>query len=77
LPTNKKFKSVPSAGKVMTLFRDFKGLILKHYQDHRQMVNSAQYCAMLEEEMKLTICSKHRGMLKNGVFYIMTILDHI
>jgi len=31
----KKFKSVPSAGKViLTLFRDFNGTILEHYQDH-------------------------------------------
>jgi hypothetical protein len=31
------------------------------------MDNSAQYCAMLKEKVKPTICSKHRGMLTNGV----------
>jgi hypothetical protein len=40
-----------------------KGPILKHYQDHGQMVNSSKYCAVLEEELEHTVCSKHRGML--------------
>jgi hypothetical protein len=44
----------------------FNGQILESYQDHGQTVNSAQYCATLEEELKPTICSEHRGMLTNG-----------
>jgi hypothetical protein len=31
------------------------------------MVSSALYCAVLEEELKSSICSKQRGMLKKGV----------
>jgi len=48
-PRTKKIRSVPSAGKVMLiLFWDFNGLILQHFKDHGQMVNSAWYCAMLK-----------------------------
>jgi len=47
-PRMMKFKSVHSASKVLlTLFWDFNGPILQHYQDCGQMVNSAWYCAML------------------------------
>jgi len=68
LPRTKKFKSVPSAGKViLMLFWDFNGPIHKHYQDHGQTVNNAWYCAMLEEELKPTIHNKHRGMLTDEV----------
>jgi len=61
-PRSKEFRRVPSAGKVMMLFWDFSGPILKHYQDHGQMVSSAWYCAVLEEEFKPATCSKCRGM---------------
>jgi hypothetical protein len=61
LPKTKKFKSVLSAGSVMlTLFWDFNGPILEHYQDCGQMVNGAQCCTMLEEELKPAICSELR-----------------
>jgi len=44
-------KSVSSASIVMlTLFWDFNGPVLKQYQDHGQMINSARYCTMLEDE---------------------------
>jgi hypothetical protein len=60
----KQFKSVPSAGKViLILFWGFNGSILKHYQDHGQIVNTAQYWAMLEEEFKPTVHSKYKRML--------------
>jgi hypothetical protein len=63
-PRTMKFRSVPSAGKViLMLFWDFNGPILEHYQDLGQMVSSAWYCAMLEEELKSATCSKCRGML--------------
>jgi len=49
-PRTKKFKSVPSADKVMlTFFCDFNRPILEHYQGHGQAINSARYCAVLEE----------------------------
>jgi hypothetical protein len=57
----KKFRSVLSGCKVtLRLFWDFNGTILEHYQDSGQMVNSARYCAMLEEGMKHVIRSKHK-----------------
>jgi hypothetical protein len=69
-PRTKKFKSVPSASKVtLTLFWDFNGPIHKHYQDSRQIVNGAQYCVTLEEELKPDICCKHRGMLTRVILH--------
>jgi hypothetical protein len=38
-------------------------------QDRGQMVNSAKYCATLEEELKSAIRSKRRGRLTNGVAF--------
>jgi hypothetical protein len=58
-PRTKKFRSVPSAGKVMLMvFWDFNGPILQNYQDYGQMVSNAQYCTMLEEELKHAISKK-------------------
>jgi hypothetical protein len=64
----KKLKSVLSASRVMLLpFWDFNRPIFEHYQNYGQMVNSAWCCAMLVEELKPVICSKHKGLLTNGV----------
>jgi len=52
---------------MLTLFWDFNGSILEHYEDHGQTINTAWYCAMLEEDLKPTILSKHRGKLTNEV----------
>jgi hypothetical protein len=60
---NKKFKSVPSASKViLTVFWDLNGPILKHSQDHGQTVmhGTGLY-------LKLITDSKRRRMLTNGV----------
>ena len=37
------------------------------FQAHGQTVNSANYCAMLRNELKLAICKKRRGMLSKKV----------
>jgi hypothetical protein len=77
LPRTKKFRSVLSAGKViLMLFWHFNVPILEHSQDHGQIVNSAWYYAVLEDESKPAICIKHRGMLTQ-LFYIMTMLNLI
>jgi len=69
LPRTRKLKTVASYGKVMSmLFWDLNGPILDHYQGHGQMVNSSTwYYAMLEEELKPAIHSKHKRMLTYGV----------
>jgi hypothetical protein len=77
LPRTMKFKRVPSAGKVMLmLFWNFSGPISEYYQDRGQMVTSAWYCAMLKEQSKPTIYSKHRGMMME-LFCVMTMIDFI
>jgi len=58
----------PSAKKVMlTLFWDMHGPMLVHFQAHGQTVNSANYCAMLQNELKPAICKKRRGMPSKNV----------
>jgi len=72
-PAQKKFKRQPSAKKVMlTLFWDMHGPILVRFQAHGQTVNSANYCAMLQNELKPAICKKRRGMLSKKSYCIMT-----
>jgi histone-lysine N-methyltransferase SETMAR len=47
-PSAKKFKVMPSAGKVMlTVFWDSQGVLLAHFQKHGDNVNSASYCEVL------------------------------
>jgi hypothetical protein len=61
-------RSVPSASRVtLMLFWGFIGSILEYYQDYAQTFGSAQYCTMLEEELKPAIHSKQRGMLTHRV----------
>jgi hypothetical protein len=43
-----KFKVTPSAGKVMlTVFWDYQGVLLAHFQKRGENVNSASYCEVL------------------------------
>jgi hypothetical protein len=78
LPRAIKFKSVPSASKVMLMwFWDFNRFILEHYQDCRLMVSNAQYCAMLEEQLKPTIHSKCRGVPTKELFCMTTTINLI
>jgi hypothetical protein len=44
------------------------GPILKHYKAHGQTASSAHFCALLAEELKPTVHSKHRGMLTDELF---------
>ena len=47
-PSKKKFKTLPSAGKVMcTVFWDKKGVILLDFPEPRQTINSDRYIATL------------------------------
>ena len=59
-----KFKSQPSAGKLMlTVFWDSQGPILEHYMEKGVTVTSVNYCNMLRNELRLAIHSKRRGRL--------------
>jgi hypothetical protein len=60
-------QNMPSSSEIiLTLFWNFSGPIFRHYQHHGQMVSSS---AVLEENMKPTICSKHRRMLTKVVLH--------
>jgi [histone H3]-lysine36 N-dimethyltransferase SETMAR len=70
-PSKKKFKTQPSAGKVMlTVFWDSQGPILEHYMEQGTTVNSARYSEMLIDELKPAIRSKRRGVLSKGVLLL-------
>jgi len=67
-PVKKKFKSQPSAGKVLlTIFWDPQGVILEHYLERGAAVNSVGYSEMLSTELKPAIRTKRRGLLSSGV----------
>jgi hypothetical protein len=58
-PAAKKFKTQPSARKLMlTVFWDTKGPILEHYQEHGTTVTSAGYFDKLQNKLSPGICTK-------------------
>jgi histone-lysine N-methyltransferase SETMAR len=66
-PSTIKFNVMPSAGKVMlTVFWDYQGVLLAHFQKHGENVNSASYFEVL---LKLweAIHRKHQGQLAEWV----------
>ena len=66
-PKPKKFRTEPSAGKVMlTLFWDEKGVILEHYTPGGTTVTSASYSDLLKNHLRPAIKSKRRGLLSSG-----------
>jgi len=69
-PPSKKFKSQPSAGKLLlTVFWDSQGPILEHCMEKGVTVTSVNYCNMLNE-LRLAIRSKQRGRLTQGVLLL-------
>ena len=55
-PVKTKFKSQPSAGKVLlTIFWDSQGVILEHYLERGAPVNRVRYSEMLSMELKPAI----------------------
>lgn len=70
-PTRKKFKTQPSAGKVMlTLFWDSQGPIFCDFLEDQRTINSQYYCNMLENKVKPAIRTKRRGLLTKGVILL-------
>lgn len=70
-PVRKKFKSQPSAGKLMlTIFWDSKGPLLEHYLEKGSTVTSARYSEMLTKDLKPSIRTKRRGLLSKKVLLL-------
>ena len=69
-PPPKKFRTRPSAGKIMaTIFWDAKGILLIDYMPHKTTITS-QYYADLLGRLRESIKSKRRGMLTKGVLLL-------
>jgi len=67
MPNGKKYKSQPSAGKLMlTVFWDSQGPILEHYQERGSTINCVRYSEMLIDKLKPEIRSKRPGQLSKG-----------
>jgi histone-lysine N-methyltransferase SETMAR len=70
-PVKKKFKSQPSARKVMlTVFWDSQGVLLEHDLERGTTVNSVGYSEMLSTGLKPAIRIKRRGLLSSGVLLL-------
>ena len=70
-PAKKKFKTQPSAGKVMlTVFWDSKGPILEDYLEKGRTINSVRYSDLLANNLKPAVCTKRRGLLLKKVLLL-------
>jgi len=70
-PMAKKFKSQPSAGKIMlTIFWDMKGAVWVHFTPKAETVNSQECCDELQTKLKLTIRSRHHEKLQKDVILL-------
>ena len=66
-PRPKKFKTQPSAGKVMaTVFWDAKGVIMLDFLPKRSTITGVYYANLLDH-LRTAIREKHRGKLSKGV----------
>lgn len=66
-PSTKKFKVVPSAGKVMlTVFWDSQGVLLAHFQNKNENVTAESYCRVLLL-LRDAIRRKRPGLLTRGI----------
>ena len=66
-PRPKKFKTQPSAGKVMaTVFWDAKGIIILDFLLKRSTITGVHYTNLLDQ-LRTAICEKCRGKLSKGV----------
>ena len=66
-PRPKKFKTQPSAGKVMaTVFWDAKGVIMLDFLPKRSTITGVYYANLLDQ-LRTAIPEKRRGKLSKGV----------
>ena len=64
----KKFKTQPSAGKVMArVFWDAKGVIILNFLPKRSTITGVYYANLLDQLKKTAICEKRRDKLSKGV----------
>lgn len=69
-PAPKKFKTQPSAGKIMaTVFWDSKGVILIDYKPPKTTITGAYYADLLKR-LRAAIKEKRRGKLTAGVMIL-------
>jgi histone-lysine N-methyltransferase SETMAR len=70
-PVAKKFKSQPSAGKIMlTLFWDMESGICVHFTTKGETVNSQNYCDVLQKKLKPATRSRHREKLRKDAILL-------
>ena len=66
-PRPKKFKTQPSAGRVMAkVFLDAKGVMMLNFLPKRNTVTGV-YCANLLDQLRIAIREKRRGKLSKAV----------
>ena len=69
-PPPRKFRSQPSAGKIMaTIFWDSSGVLLIDYMAHKTTI-TGQYYAGLINQLREAIKEKRRGKLSKGVLLL-------
>jgi [histone H3]-lysine36 N-dimethyltransferase SETMAR len=69
-PPPKKFRTQPSAGKIMaTIFWDSSGVLLIDFLPHKTTING-QYYAALMGRLRESIIEKRRGKLTKGVLLL-------
>src|SRR5215469_9882069 len=69
-PPVRKFKSVPSAKKLMaTVFWDCRGVILVDFLPGGEHINAARYCETLDR-LRSAIRKKRPGLLSSGVILL-------
>jgi histone-lysine N-methyltransferase SETMAR len=70
-PPPKKFRTQPSAGKIMaTIFWDSMGVLLIDYMPHNTTINGAYYAALMDQLHK-SIKEKRTGKLAKGVLLLI------
>ena len=69
-PPPKKFRTQPSAGKIMaTIFWDSSGVLLIDYMPHKTTINGPYYAALMDR-LRESIKEKRRGKLTKGVLLL-------
>lgn len=69
-PAPVKFKTQPSAGKIMaTIFWDAKGILLIDYMPHKTTITGINYAQLLSK-LRAVILEKRRGLISRGVLFL-------